>query len=80
MNPYAVLGVSVGATEAEIKKAYKTLSRKYHPDNCGDNDKFIDVQKAYDMITKGKSVDAKAPVMRRRHLHHVSILRYAVVQ
>ena len=31
-NPYDVLGVSPGATDEEIKKAYRALSRKYHPD------------------------------------------------
>lgn len=32
MNPYDILGVSPSATDEEIKKAYRTLSRKYHPD------------------------------------------------
>ena len=30
-DPYSVLGVTRGATDREIKKAYRTLSRKYHP-------------------------------------------------
>ena len=32
MNPYEVLGVDSNATDDEIKKAYKQLSKKYHPD------------------------------------------------
>ena len=36
-NPYDVLGVSPEATDDEIKKAYRELSRKYHPDANVDN-------------------------------------------
>ena len=32
MDPYQVLGVTRGASDEEIKKAYRNLSRKYHPD------------------------------------------------
>ena len=31
-DPYTILGVSSSATDDEVKKAYRTLSKKYHPD------------------------------------------------
>ena len=34
-DPYKVLGVSRDASDDEVKKAYRTLSRKYHPDEIG---------------------------------------------
>ena len=32
MNPYQILGIDPNATDDEVKKAYRTLSKKYHPD------------------------------------------------
>ncbi len=65
MDPYKVLGIGYDATEEEIKKAYRMLSRKYHPDaNVGKpnqkelEEKFKEVQQAYSMIMdqrQGKS-------------------------
>jgi molecular chaperone DnaJ len=53
---YEVLGVDKGADEAKIKKAYKRLAMKYHPDRNGDDKagaekKFKEVRKAYDVIS-----------------------------
>jgi len=56
-DPYQVLGISRTATDDEVKKAYRELSRKYHPDSYVDNplsdlaeEKFKEVQEAYDTI------------------------------
>ena len=53
---YEVLGVDKGADEAKIKKAYKRLAMKYHPDRNADDKagaekKFKEVRKAYDVIS-----------------------------
>lgn len=52
---YEVLGVEKGATEREIKKAYKRLAMKYHPDRTeGDKDleiKFKEVKEAYEILS-----------------------------
>lgn len=61
-DPYSVLGVTRGATDREIKKAYRTLSRKYHPDSYSDDtqknwaeEKFREVQEAYNQIVEERS-------------------------
>ena len=51
---YEVLGVSKTASEDEIKKAYRSLARKYHPDVSTEpnaEEKFKEVQKAYDCLS-----------------------------
>ena len=60
-DPYSVLGIPRNASDEEIKKAYRSLSRKYHPDaniNNPDKDKaearFKDVQQAYQQIMREK--------------------------
>ena len=53
---YKILGVDKKATQDEIKKAYRELARKYHPDanlnNTSAEEKFKEVGKAYDVLNK----------------------------
>ncbi|MBR1990132.1 MAG: DnaJ domain-containing protein [Firmicutes bacterium] len=67
MDPYKVLGVSYNASDDEIKKAYRQLSRKYHPDaNVGNpnqeqyEEKFKEVQQAYNLIMDQRQGKAQA--------------------
>ena len=62
-DPYEVLGVSPDADDDEVKRAYRDLARKYHPDNYQNNpladlaeEKMKEINEAYDAITKGRAV------------------------
>ena len=50
MDPYNTLGVTRNSSDADIKKAYKNLAKKHHPDRGGDEVKFKEVSTAYDQI------------------------------
>ena len=51
---YEVLGISKGASDAEIKKAYRSLAKKYHPDvnkEAGAEAKFKEINEAYEVLS-----------------------------
>jgi molecular chaperone DnaJ len=61
-DPYSILGVNANATDDEVKRAYRELARKYHPDNYQNNpladlaeEKMKEVNEAYDIINKQRS-------------------------
>ena len=62
MDPYKVLGVSPDASTDDVKRAYRDLARKYHPDNYVNNPladlaeaKMKEINEAYDMIVNRQS-------------------------
>ncbi len=62
MNPYEVLGVPDGADEETVKRAYRELVKKYHPDKYVNNpladlatEKLKEINEAYEMITSKKA-------------------------
>ena len=66
-NPYKVLGVNEGATNEEIRAAYLSLVKKYHPDKYTDpdmkqlaNEKLKEINEAYDQRTKNPGKTASS--------------------
>ncbi|MBQ9940855.1 MAG: DnaJ domain-containing protein [Clostridia bacterium] len=61
-DPYSILGVSPENTDEQIKKAYRELAKKYHPDvNPGvdTSDKMKEINQAYDLIMKMREAGNK---------------------
>lgn len=60
MDYYSTLGLKRGASDADIKKAYRSMAMKYHPDRGGDETKFKEISSAYEALSdpqKKKIID-----------------------
>ena len=86
----AELGLSQTYTESELKKAYRILAKKYHPDlNGGSDTKFKRIALAYDILTGKREADKELfstytePVFRKRtaknEYTHKSIFNFETV-
>lgn len=51
MDYYSILGVAKNASDADIKKAYRSLAMKHHPDRGGDEKKFKEISAAYEVLS-----------------------------
>ena len=61
-DPYEILGVSRSASEEDIKKAYKSLSRKYHPDaNINNPHKDQAEERVMELLQAQEAAEATAP-------------------
>ena len=54
MDPYEVLGLSDDATDSQVKRAYRQMSIKHHPDKGGSAAKFKEVSAAYEVLRDGE--------------------------
>lgn len=57
MDYYQILGVSRSASKEEIRKAYRKLAHKYHPDKGGDEKKFKEINEAYQVLFNDEKRD-----------------------
>jgi hypothetical protein len=65
-TPYEVLGVSVTATQEELRRAYRRLARETHPDTGGSSARFVAVQLAWERVG---TVEDRAAYDRGRPVH-----------
>src|SRR6476620_595305 len=66
MNYHSILGIKQGASKDEIRKAYRTLAKQYHPDknpSASAKQKFIEITEAYDALMSGRG-NAKVTVKK----------------
>ena len=73
-DPYRTLGLRDGASKADVKKAYRKLAKKYHPDVAGEKGQasFIRISEAYNEITDPNYRPSGQAAERQQQQHHWS--------
>lgn len=68
-NPYLILGLIAGASEVDIRKAYKAMAKAHHPDVGGDPEKFHEIDEAYNFLIdeKNRKLYASTGVFNPNH-------------
>lgn len=72
MNYYDILGVDKSSSKDDIKKAYRKLAMKNHPDKGGDPEKFKQISEAYEVLTN----DEKRAEYDNPHSEHADVLNF----
>lgn len=68
-NPYEILGIQANASEAEIRKAYRSMVKKFHPDknpSTAAKSQFLAIQAAYEQLTNGTFKEATKQQQKER--------------
>lgn len=75
MNPWEILGLKEGASDKQIKKAFRDLAKKHHPDKGGDGGIFAEISKAFALI---ETEDARKKFERSTGLPEKSLTSMAI--
>ena len=83
LDPYAALGLSAGASAAEVQAAYRALALEHHPDRAGDSERFAQILAARDVLVGQDAVlpfgCAHCPSRSREHAARKDVVRAIVV-